>query len=478
MTAPYLIGGRSDSKDLLRSAALFIAAVAFTGVVTVGLLAVVEQPSYELALAIPLVTILVIGVFMIPVHMIPAVIVAVLSLVPTRLFPNAGPFTALPPLALVMAIWVLRRVVLNQGAGRATRLPPLTRIGPRLAVYVFAVLLVGWLLVSTFRAGFTDTTVGWTMAFVVSAILPLLVFDAREEVALLRTVLVIGGAIAGANIIVELALGMSPLYGWLGARGAEGFSVYRAQGPFSHPLFAAAYLTVPAMVGIGSWLTTGRRWMLVCGALAAAGVLGTVSRGSIVALGVAAGVAVVVAPFFLGWRHIGRWLAFLVFCGLGGILALNFGPLVERADSIESQLSAGVRERAIVVAMNAAEYSKWFGTGPGTSGQTGRLFDSIVIENSILQLLISIGLPGLILFSLLIASLIWCAWARGDLGVGLAIIAYIVAISSFNSLDAVRNMHIVIGILALLAVHDSTPHRPPNEFEAVPSRNSRQPVGV
>ena len=85
--------------------------------------------------AIPLVMVLVIGVFLIPVHMIPAVIVAVLCVVPTRFIPNDGPFNALPPLALVMGIWVLRRVVLGQGAGRASRLPPLTRIGPRLAVY-------------------------------------------------------------------------------------------------------------------------------------------------------------------------------------------------------------------------------------------------------------------------------------------------------------------------------------------------------
>ncbi len=38
---------------------------------------------------------------------------------------------------------------------------------------------------------------------------------------------------------------------------------------------------------------------------------------------------------------------------------------------------------------------------------------------------------------------------------GSPIIAYVVAITGFNSLDAVRNMHVLIGILALLAVHTS-----------------------
>ena len=478
MTAAYLIAGRGSRKDLLRSAALFAVAVGFTGVVTVGLLAVVEEPSVELALVIPVVMVLVIGVFLIPVHTIPAVIAAVLCVVPTRLIPNDGPFNALPPLALVMGIWVLRRVVLNQGASSASRFPPLTRIGPRLAVYAVAVLLVAWLMVSIFLNVINETTVGWTLAFVVSAVLPLLVFDARREVALLRIVLVIGGAVLGVNIIIEMLLGTSPVYGlFAGAREFE-FAVYRAQGPFSHPLFAAAFLTVPAMIGIGTWLTTGRRWMLVCGVLAAGGVLGTVSRGSIAALAVAAGVAVVVAPFFLGWRNIGRWLLFLALCVLGGILALNFGPLVERSTSIESQLSAGVRERAIAVAINAGEYSNWLGTGPATSGQTGRLFDTITIENSLLQLLISVGVPGLLLFLLFLVSLVWCAWARGDLGVGLAIIAYTVSITGFNSLDAVRSMHIVIGILALLAVHEWMPQGQSDEFEPVRPQSASQPAMV
>ena len=95
------------------------------------------------------------------------------------------------------------------------------------------------------------------------------------------------------------------------------------------------------------------------------------------------------------------------------------------------------------------------GTGPGTSGQTARLLDSIIIENSMLQLLISVGIPGLLLFVAFLGSLVWCAWARGDLGVGLAVIGYAIAITGFNSLDAVRNMHILIGFLALLAVHES-----------------------
>jgi hypothetical protein len=455
----YLTAARPGLTARLRSWAIFALGVAFTGAVTVGLLRVVDEPTFAVAVAIPLLAALGVAMFAMPVHMLPSVALAVIALVPTRLVPSGGPFNALPPLAIVMAIWVLRRLVLDHRGPRTAMLRPLTGVGPRLAVYTTAIMLVVWLMLSTFRAGFGDTSVGWTIAFTASALLPLLVFDAREEVALLRKVLLVVGAVVGANVFIEMMLGTSPIYGLLallsGGERTFGFAVYRARGPFSHPLFAGAFLTIPALVGIGTWLTTGRRWTLVCGLLAAAGVLGTVSRGSLLALGLAVGVAVVVAPFFTGWKNINRWFALLGLAVVSGIVVLNFGPLLERSDSIESQLSAGVRDRAVDVALDAAAYGGWFGTGPGTSGQTGRLFDSIIIENSLLQLLISIGVPGLLLFLAFVASLIWTAWARGDLGAGLAVIGYVVAVTGFNSLDAVRNMHLLIGILVLLAVHDS-----------------------
>ncbi len=476
----YLTARRSDIGGAARYWGLFVLAVAFTGAITFAMLRVVEEPSLGVAIALPLLAALAVGIFLIPVHMLPSVVLAVIALVPTRVLPTSGPFNALPPLAIVMGIWVLRRFVLDHTGTRHAALPPLTRIGPRLAVYATAIMLVAWLLLSTAREGASDTTVGWTLAFTASALLPLLVFDAREEVALLRKVLLVVGAVVGVNIFIEMLLGFSPLYGALALLGGSertfGFAVYRARGAFSHPLFAGAFLTIPALVGLGTWLTTGRRWPLVAGILSAAGVLATVSRGSLLALGVGVGVALLVAPFFVGWRHITRWFALIGLSVVGGIAVLNFGPLLERSDSIESQLSAGVRDRAVDVALNAAAYSNWFGTGPGTSGRTGRLFDSIIIENSMLQLLISIGIPGLLLFLAFVTSLIWCAWGRGDLGVGLAVIGYMVAITGFNSIDAVRNMHVLIGILALLAVHTSDAFARPSALE--PTTSTPRSVAV
>lgn len=458
MTSKGRLVARRSARDRVLLILVLLATALAVAVTTAAALRVLE-PSFALAAALPALAVLGLVVFLVPVHTLPTIALAILALFPTRLIPNDGPFNALPPLAIVMGIWVFRRVVLGQRpAGDDGELVDLHRMGPRFAVYATGLLLAAWLLISTFLEGGGETSVGWTMSFVASVLLPLLVIDARVEARLLARAFLVLGAVVGVYLLIEMVLGGSPLYGGLAtiAGGVErefAFSVYRAHAAFSHPLFAAAFLTVPAALGIGMWLTSGRWWPLIAGALAAAGIVATVSRGSILALGVAVGFALLISPVFIGWQNVTRWLQLLGLTALGGIAVLNFGPLAERADSIESQLSAGVRERAIGVAVEAAEHSGWIGTGPGTSGVTGRLFDTIIIENSLLQLLISVGIPGVLLFLAFLAALMWQAWTQLNLGVVLAIIAYLVSISGFNSLDAVRSMHVVIGFLVLLAVH-------------------------
>ena len=304
-----------------------------------------------------------------------------------------------------------------------------------------------------------ETSIGWTMSFIASVLLPLLVFDARREARLLAATFLVVGALVGVYLLGEMLVGFSPLYGpieaMLGAGAEEEleFSVYRARAGFAHPLFAAAFLSIPAAMGVGMWLMSGRLLPLVAAGLSGAGVLATVSRGSLAAVAVAVAFGILFAPVFIGWKNVARWMQLVVLTAVAGVVALNFGPLVERTESMESQISADVRERALVIALRAADASGWLGTGAGTSGETGRLYDTIVIENSMLQLLMSIGAPGLLLFLLFIGALIWAAWRHRNLAVILGIIAYVVSISSFNSLDAVRSMHVVLGFLVIMAIN-------------------------
>jgi hypothetical protein len=460
----YLVsrGARRPVAPILSVAAIAVVLVAGT---TFGLLRFVDEPGPALALALPVLAAGLVFVFVVPVHTLPAIALVVFAIVPTRLIPNDGPFNAIPPIAALMAIWVLRRAILGQASPVAGGPPRETSsFGARYAVYATAILLLAWIVFGTLRAGGGETSIGWSMSFAVSVLLPLLVFDARREVALLRTALLWCGGFLGAYAMVELALGFSPLYGALSALSGVtrefGFSVYRAQASFPHPLFAGAFLTIPAALGIGDWLAEGRRRDLVLGVLAAGGIVATVSRSAILALAIAAVLGAILTPM-LGGRGKGRRLGIYALLGVvGGIAVLNFGPLVERSDSIESQLSAGVRERAVDIAIRASEFSGWMGTGPGTSGITGRQYEDLIIENSLLQLLISVGIPGLLCFLAFIAALVLSAVSHRDIGAAMAICAYLAAISGFNSIDALRNMHVLIGLLALLALNAPTRDAP------------------
>lgn len=417
---------------------------------TAAAIRAIDEPSLAIAALIPALAVFVIALFTVPVHWLPSLAMAILALFPTRYIPAEGPFNAVPPLAIIMGVWVVRRLLAPEGRGT---LPVEKRsaLAARYAVYATGLLFAVWLVCSISLNGWDETSIGWSVAFVTSVLVPLLVVDARREARLLRETLLVVGALSGLYILGESILRFSPLYGT--ASGDLVFSVYRARGAFSHPLFAAAFLTVPALLGLGTWLTQGRRWPLIAGLIAAAGVMGTVSRGPLAAVAVAVGLGILISPFFIGWSHAKRWMQLVVVAAVGGVGAMNFGPLVERADSIESRISAEVRDRAVDVAFRASDLSGWIGTGPGTSGETSRLFDTIIIENSMLQLLISVGIPGLLFFVAFAVALAWRATVTGNLGALLALVAYLVAITGFNTLDAVRSMHIIIGVLALLAVH-------------------------
>ena len=447
-----LLAPRAIRSRGLQGALRFAIALGMVAIATLASLRVLDEPSLAVAAIIPVLAVMGVGAFVLPVHVLPTVALAILAFVPTRFVPNDGPFTALPALALLLGVWVFRRVILGQGEEAGVHR---VALGPRLAVYTTGLLFMLWISFSAVMTR-SDTSIGWVTAFAASVLLPLVVWDARREVALLRKTLFVAGAIVGAYALVEMVLESSPVwdavYGALGMGREFGFSVYRARAGFSHTLFLGAFLVIPAALALASWLRTGRGWYLVAGLLSAGGVVATVSRGSIAALGVAAALAAVLVPAF-GGVTLRRWLAYVGLSVVGAVVVLFFSPLAARTQSIESDLSGEVRERAISVAIRAADYSGWMGTGPATSGATSRLFDTIIIENSLLQLLISVGIPGLVMFLAFIAALLWHAGANRDPAVILAIVAYIVAITAFNSIDAVRNMHILIGFLALLALH-------------------------
>ncbi|PWJ48644.1 O-antigen ligase [Quadrisphaera granulorum] len=464
-------GGAAVSGQLRSAPALATArkVVLLAGIGGVAVLLcaalVVLVPGSPIAGSVLLVAALCGGValFSVPVHWLPGIALVTFVVIPMQLLPSQGAGNVLRPALVILYVWLLRRLLatplraLADPANPADPHPIRSAFGWYLMTSVSAVLLAVWTWTAIGWSPIPTTSTSWTASFLLSAFLPLLVLDAREEARVLRSCFLWAGAAAGAYAMLEQAVRSSPLfdavYAALGAAVGAPWAVYRAEVSFGHPLFAGAFLTVPAVLGIVGWLQGGRRRELVLGAIAAVGVVMTVSRGSLLAVGagLVAGAAAL-ALVMPGVRK-ERLLAVVPF-GIIAVLGLGaFGPLSQREDSVESGLSADVRFRALDVALRSAEQTGWLGGGPATSGVLGRQFSQIVIENSILQLLMSLGVPGLLLFVLVVGSACIVALQRGDAAAAAVVVAYVVAIAGFNALDAVRGMHVMMGFLLLLALH-------------------------
>ena len=104
--------------------------------------------------------------------------------------------------------------------------------------------------------------------------------------------------------------------------------------------------------------------------------------------------------------------------------------------------------------------------------------DDFVIENSGLQLLISVGIPGLALMVILIAALVINSLKANDIASAAALVAYVICILGFNAIDAIRGMHLLIGLLVLITLNptvsnirsDLAATGPPRRSVSIPIR--------
>ena len=435
----------------------------------------------ELGLAEVLAGIFVVGLlvtlFLIPVHWLPAASLLILAFVPSRFIPNDGPFRALTPLTAIILIWVFRRLVLRQSPpADAADLPPLQIRGARLFVYVPVVFVLLWLGYSLVTSMLPNISASWSISFLSAVIAPMLVPDSRAEGILLRKSLMWAGALLGAYAIIEMVLQTSPIYGTindlLGRLVTEErtWSVYRAMAAFSHPLFAAAFFTVPAALALATWMQTGRLRYLVCAGLSTLGIFGTVSRGALLAVAASAIVVFFASLFNPTVRVRSRMLGFALLGVAAIVFAANFAPLQERADSIEAVRSSQTRELGVIVALKTAAYYGWLGSGAGTSGMATDRYKDIPIENSGMQLLVSIGIPGVIAVLALLGGLVVNALAVRDVGAAAAVVALTVAFAGFNVIDAVYYMHALIGIVVMLSVSSFAPLPTPMKTAAEVAR--------
>jgi len=458
----------------LRIALLAVAAAAVVLAVAV-LLPRYLEPSPILLVGVAVAAVAVTALFLVPVHALPAIALAVFALLPSRLLPQDGPFGALPVTSAVLVVWALRRFLASGRADPGPRTVPWMRV----AATVSAVLFLIWSGIGLARSVDPQVSAGWLISFTCGALIPFAVLDARREAALVRrTWIALGGAL-GAYAVLEGLLRANPVWGavysLLGLSSDQRWSTYRAEASFGHPLFAALFFAVACALAVSRWLTTGSRWTLAAAIAAGLGLVFTVSRGALLGAGIALVIAYLASLLLRRERRWSRYALLAVLGAVGAAGLTQFDALNERAVSIEAQLSAGARDLALYVAFRAAEYADWIGSGPGTSGITARQFDDVVIENSALQLLISVGIPGLVLMTGVLGFAALTALARGSAGPAAGIVAYAICIAGFNAIDAIRSMHLLLGCLLIMALNTEPPQEdaPPRPAPVLASDRGR-----
>ena len=405
----------------------------------------------------------------VPVHVLPLVCLLVIFAVSDRIT-DFTLFPVLTPATAVLLLWLGRRW---WGAAKGHRVAALPRSRTKQAPIAISVLLVVWLcvllVVSPTRLGLS-----WTVTYATAVVATQLVPDTTEETRLLRGVLPWAGAVAAGYALLQTTFEQNwvftPVLRLLGRTTVEQhWAVYRSDGSFGHPLVAGLFFAVVLAFCIGRWLETGR---LVFGLLAVAnglGIICTVSRGSYVAAGVGVAGVIVLALFFPHRFGRARHLLMLTGCAVFAYLAVNTSSFLDRGMSQEAQASTAVREGLPYITIATARQYHWLGSGPATSLTAAAPFNSqgLRIENSYLQLLISVGLPGLACFVAALAALVLIALRLRNFGAAAGLIALAVGLFGFAAIDGLRNVLVLLGLLAMMALHRE---------EAVPPTTRRAPV--
>ncbi|QJU54580.1 O-antigen ligase family protein [Herbiconiux sp. KACC 21604] len=398
----------------------------------------------------------------IPIHTLPAIAFVVMVLAPDRLL-FVSALELFPPEAIIMAIWAARKIV-EFSLKRNTES---TQRGRGLLVVTLLLSIVWFVIVML--SNNPSRSVVWMIGFILLIAVPTLIVEKTREVALLVRVWPWTGAIVAAYACVQVLLQSNPiydlLYGVLGLPPIQHWSVYRADASLAHPLTAGMFFAMTFAFCVGQWLNTNRRVFALLALVNGLGVISTVSRGSYVAAGI--GVAVVLVFAFLAGRRFGRGRVILVLAAFAvfAFFAVRSDAFVERSNSVDGLGSASSREDLWTITEATANAYGWLGSGPGTSEGSSLPFNwkGLPIENSYFQLIISVGIPGVIALGLFILAAYRIALLNRNLPAVGGLSAILVAIAGYAAIDGPRT---ALGLLAFMLMIATTTLTPINS--AVP----------
>jgi O-antigen ligase len=387
--------------------------------------------------------------FLLPVETLPAVTMLAMALVPVNDLPLPTAARVASPAVLVLAVWFVRREM--GGTGRVSGTVPGS-------VRWVGLALVGWLAITTLATISASRSAVWDLCFAVSVLLPLALGLTRREARIAIDALIYVGLGLAVFAVVEYLLHRNPIFAHLYQEAPfpieQRWSTYRVTTFLGHPLNNALFFSAAAAAGFARYLESRRTLYLAGFLLALIALLLTGSRGALYLTPVAliAVVAVEVRAGALTMQRLGR-LALIAGLALAALFALYSQTVGLRADSTEAHASTDVRYRALDESLHIAGDNDYLGTGPGTSNSAkeedilnpGDV--DIAIENSYLQLLVSIGLPGVVLVIALFGAVIGTGFRLRNIAAAGALTSMALAIGTYNFIEGVRPDLLFLGLL-------------------------------
>jgi O-antigen ligase len=248
--------------------------------------------------------------------------------------------------------------------------------------------------------------------------------------------IVLGAIVIGAVIAAAFGILAPPSSTGL-AESAE--SAERATGTIGDPNELAAALLLGVGLGTGLALSRGRFVALRLGGavaipICAAGIFLSLSRGGLIALG-----ALLVAGALLGGRWRGFMTGFLVLVAAAGVLYFTQIASLPARERITTAHGGSGRSDLWTIGLRMVQAHPLEGVGvgnfqvlspdyvlqPGVLMRTDLIFASVpkITHNTYLEVTTEIGIPGLLLFMLIVMGSLACAlqaarlWSkRGEVG--------------------------------------------------------------
>jgi|GEM_PF-5761004 len=392
--------------------------------------------------------IFIIGVcFTIKLEALPSLALCTYVIIPRTLLAQNELTATLSPSLVILAVWIFRS--LGQ-TNRATADAPPNRFTRTLAI-----LLGFWCVLSLLFTFPGYSSIAWLFNFTVLVIIPLLVPTTKRCIARLEKAFTTTASVLAIYCIFEFVLKYNPISSilvHLGVPDVQHWSVYRSYGTLGHPLYAGMYFAVAFGIALGRKISgAGNRYLILAG-LSLVGLMTTVSRSSIGA--VAASAFLILAVHTLSNTNQTRFRGVAITTAIGfAMIGVVSSPIFQaRLGSQEVLGSTNARLALTRITIQAASSHHWLGAGPGNSILGAKPFNptQIIIENGYFQILISLGIPGLLLFIMLVAGTIIASMRNRSLASLGALVSFAVSIALFNIIESSKVSLIILGFLLLM----------------------------